>query len=74
MELILWQLMEVKGESIVVEKVEFYLNNELMDTVNEEPYVWTWSGGSKLRNNLKVVAYYDGGKTIEDRISVWKFG
>ena len=65
---------EVKGESIVVGKVEFYLNNELMDTVNEEPYVWTWSGGSKLRNNLKVVAYYDGGKTIEDRISVWKFG
>jgi len=65
---------EVKGLDIIFEKVEFYLNSELVETVNEEPYIWTWSGGPSFRNSLKVIAYYDGGKIVEDSISVLKFG
>jgi len=56
-----------------VEKVEFYIDKELVFTDVEEPYVWTWKGGPNFKHTLETVAYYDERNRLEDKIVVWKF-
>jgi uncharacterized protein (DUF362 family) len=64
---------EVKSLSEVVDKVEFYLDNELKFTDNEKPYIWSWVGGPILRHTIQVKAYYDETEILKDSIKVWKF-
>ncbi len=54
------------------ERVEFYLDGELMDTVYSQPYNWTWNTFSLGKHMLKVVAYSDDGRTAEDELEVLK--
>jgi len=60
-----------------VEKVEFYINNELMET-DEVPangiYSWTWEKRMFLRwrYTIKVVAY-DSENSVEESIKVIRF-
>ncbi len=53
---------DIKNDSI--NKVEFYVDNELMDTITESPYKWTWNEGLRPPpiHNLKVVGY--NGETV----------
>ena len=63
-----------------VEKVEFYLDQELMFTDFEEPYVWTWKKSSNARNpivgifkhTIETVAYYDE-NSLNDNLVVLRF-
>ena len=64
---------EVNYVSGDVEKVEFYIDKELVFTDVEEPYVWTWKGGPNFKHTLETVAYYDERNRLEDKIVVWKF-
>ena len=60
-----------------IEKVEFYVDGELMETVKSEPYSWTLSRISTFKelfyhkHTIEVKAYDDTGKTSSDSIEVW---
>ncbi len=60
-----------------IEKVEFYVDGELMETVKSEPYNWTLSRISTFKelfyhkHTIEVIAYDYTGKTDSDSIEVW---
>lgn len=60
-----------------IEKVEFYVDSELMETVKSEPYTWTLSRISTFKelfyhkHTIEVKAYDDTGKTSSASIEVW---
>lgn len=58
-----------------ISHVEFYVGEQLMKTVNEEPYTWTFQKGLPLQiqYTVKVVAYDNDGKNSTDEITIWKF-
>jgi len=62
-----------------LDKVEFYINNWLVETDTTSPYsfVWTWRPIQllRLRHTLRIVAYNDtGDRSSEDAMyPVWKF-
>jgi len=60
-----------------IEKVEFYIDaNAYADgTDYDEPYIWTWKGGSLIRSRhtVLVVVYDNTGNIKTDAISVRKF-
>jgi hypothetical protein len=64
---------EVKGITETVEKVEFYIDNNLKTTDREEPYNYLWDETSFGFNTINVRAYYNNSEIIEEEISVWKF-
>ena len=56
-----------------VEKIEFYVNGYLKETLTQEPYIWTWSDIKFGRQIIKVVAYDYEGNSNFDEINVYKF-
>ncbi|MDH7506357.1 MAG: hypothetical protein QHH15_01015 [Candidatus Thermoplasmatota archaeon] len=56
-----------------VEKVEFYVNDELVLTLTSEPYCMYWSEKGFGKYSVKVVAFNSIGYTGFDAVSVWKF-
>jgi len=60
-----------------IEKVEFYVDGDLMKTVESEPYNWTLSRISTFKelfyhkHTIEVKAYDDTGKTSSASIEVW---
>jgi len=64
---------EVYGISGDIEKVEFYIDDQLKLTDYEEPYVWQWDSRSFFRHTIKTIAYYDSRESISDETIVWKF-
>jgi len=64
---------KVNGISDAIEKVEFYIDDELQDTNYEEPYMWSWDKPSFSRHTLNAIAYYNAGSVLSDDIMVWKF-
>jgi len=63
---------EVEVEDGSVDKVEFYVDDDLKDTVTEAPYEWTWN--ERLTpppiHSLKVVGYADDEEIGRDEIRV----
>jgi hypothetical protein len=55
------------------QKVEFYINGYLKETLTDEPYIWTWSDIKLGRQNIKVVAYDYEGNSDFDEMEVYKF-
>lgn len=56
-----------------VEKSEFYINNQLVETVNDPPFQWTWTGRSFGKYLIRIMVYDDTGATVRDEISILKF-
>ncbi len=56
-----------------IEKVEFYINNKLMQTVTQEPYQWIWHTLSFGKKIITVKAYDDSGKMTTASIAVLAF-
>ena len=52
-----------------IDKVEFYIDDELKFTDNEAPFSWLWNERAIGNHEIKVIAYGDGNKA-EDNISV----
>jgi parallel beta-helix repeat protein len=58
-----------------INKVEFYINEELMDYDDDPPYGWTWDEFAILfPYNIRVVAYDNAGNEASDSKIVWKLG
>lgn len=62
-------------EPIVVERVEFYIDNNLKNTDTSIPYIWTWDEKSLLKHKhtITVKAYDESGLIATKEIQVWKF-
>jgi len=55
-----------------VENVEFYIDDKVEFTDNEEPFIWTWQGTSGISHKLKVIAYYGNKESLTKEINVLK--
>ena len=55
------------------EKVEFYIDGGLKETVTTEPYIWTWSEIKIGKHTIKVIAYDQEGNSDFKEIEVYKF-
>jgi hypothetical protein len=54
-----------------IEKVEFYIDDQLMQMVTEEPYEWFWHQFSIGKKTIIVKAYDDQGKTASATMDVF---
>jgi len=64
---------QVNGIESEIEKVDFFIDNNLVFTDFDEPYNWTWNSKERFKHKIKAVAYFDMTNTLENEISVWKF-
>jgi hypothetical protein len=56
-----------------VQKVEFYIDNDLKATVNAEPYSWDWTAKTIGKHTIKIVAYGFHNDTASKEVEVTKF-
>jgi len=58
-----------------IERVEFFIDDELKETDITEPYNWTWDEKTRFRfrHTIKVIAYDEAGNYATSEISVRKF-
>ena len=56
-----------------IEKVEFYINDELVKTIESEPYEWTWKKFSIGKKTITVTAYDTEGKMSSTSMEVRAF-
>jgi hypothetical protein len=62
-----------QGQKTGVEKVEFYVDDVLQQTVSAAPYEWTWTHWSFFRHVVKVVAYDSENRTAARQLTLWRF-
>lgn len=57
-----------------IERVEFFINNELVKTDEMWPYNWLWQGSGSLEDihKIEIIAYDSEGKSASDSIEVRK--
>jgi hypothetical protein len=56
-----------------IDRVEFYIDDDLKATNTETPYQWTWNTMAFFKHTIKAVAYDTSGKSTEKSIDVSKF-
>jgi len=56
-----------------IDKVEFYMDDELKQTVTNEPYAWMWNEPAFFRHNLRIVAYDTIGRNATRELTIRKF-
>jgi hypothetical protein len=60
-------------ESSGIDRVEFYVDDELKHTVSDEPFEWLWDERILGRHTLKAVAYDNAGNIAIVEQEVWIF-
>ncbi len=56
--------------NVAIEKVEFYVNEELKFVDNDEPYEWLWDEKAIGKYKIKVVVYDVKGNEADDEMDV----
>lgn len=56
-----------------IDRVEFYIDDELRYIDNNGPYSWRWDEQVFLKHGIKVIVYNNVGNYAIDKIMVWKF-
>lgn len=56
-----------------IERVEFYVDNELKDTDTSYPYSWSWDEFTLFQHKLRIVAYNTLEENASKELVVWKF-
>ncbi|MEA2055189.1 MAG: beta-galactosidase trimerization domain-containing protein [Candidatus Thermoplasmatota archaeon] len=56
-----------------IEKVEFYIDDELKFVDYDEPYEWIWNEFAFGRHEIKVMAYDSMGNEASDEQEIWIF-
>jgi hypothetical protein len=64
---------QVNGISDDIEKIEFYMDEELLFVDTEVPYNWTWQNKPRYKHTIKTIAHYGEEDTLSNEIVVWKF-
>ena len=64
---------EVSDNEYDIDRVEFYVDEQLMETDTTEPYSWRWDKLSFFIHALKVAAYNSNGNVGFEEKTVWKF-
>lgn len=65
---------DATDNNYTIDKVEFYIDDELKGTDTTEPYVWNWSGKPSFgKYTIKAMVYNSAGNSATDEITVWKF-
>ncbi|RLF46852.1 MAG: T9SS C-terminal target domain-containing protein, partial [Thermoplasmata archaeon] len=54
-----------------INKVEFYIDDKLMETVYDMPFSWKWEDASPFTHTIKVIAYDSAGNSASDEREVW---
>ena len=53
-----------------IKKVEFYIDDNLKETIEKEPFEWLWNETAFFKHSIKVIAYDKAGNTASDEIDV----
>jgi len=56
-----------------VDKIEFYIDDELKETLDSEPFLWTWNEKTIGKHTIKLIAYDSEGNSDFKEIIVYKF-
>ena len=56
-----------------MDRVEFYLDGELVYSDDQKPFCWQWYEFDFSRRTLRTIAYDISENSAEDIITVWKF-
>jgi len=56
-----------------IERVEFYVDGNLLGTDTTVPYSWRWNKLTSFRHSLKVVVFNSNGNVGIEKKTVWKF-
>jgi PKD repeat protein len=56
-----------------VDRLLFYIDEDLKTTLYAAPYTWTWDTWAFFKHTIKVVAFDNAGNSNEVELSVWKF-
>ena len=54
-------------------KVEFYIDKELRETIDQQPYEFLWNDKLLGKHNIKIMAYDASGCITKYEFDVWKF-
>jgi hypothetical protein len=55
-----------------VEKVEFYIDNDLKETIISEPFIWSWTDKTFGKRTIEVVAYDNEVNIVSKELEVLK--
>jgi len=55
-----------------VQRVEFFIDNELKETDSDSPYTWTWDEKDFFFHTIKVTAFDNSGNSASDRLQIFK--
>jgi hypothetical protein len=56
-----------------VNRVEFYIDDELLSNDTTPPYSWTWEERAFFRHTIGVIAYDNANNSAKAELVVWKF-
>jgi len=56
-----------------IDRVEFYIDEELRKTDENEPYNWKWSSKEFFKHTIKIVAFDKALNSVNSELVVWKF-
>ncbi len=63
----------VTNEVSGIDRVEFYIGDDIKENDTTYPYSWTWDERVFFRHTIKVVAYDNAENSVSDEIKVLKF-
>ena len=64
---------EASQEEYGINRVEFYIDNEIQQIDDTEPYSWTWDTPAFFKHTIKVVAVDNTENSANVEITVRKF-
>lgn len=60
-------------DNIGINRVEFYIDDRLQDTISTPPYQWEWNQRMFWKHSLTVIVYDDAELSTSAECKVWKF-
>jgi len=67
----LWVYLDIETFDAPIDKVEFYIDGKLEQTVYESPFVWNLNKISMRNHKMTVIAYDSKGRSSTDQISFY---
>jgi hypothetical protein len=64
---------EADDQESGIDKVEFYIDDELSIADDIAPYEWLWDETAFFVHRVSVVAYDNGGNHASDHVDLWIF-